>query len=109
MQDEIANQVYAVLSYGLDVKERLQHGAQLDLDTEQATLKGLLGSDSAARRHGDFGGDQMDRSVFRGAGAADAAKAGTDHFLGIRYALTCWLDELFIMDSPWETQWNGRK
>src|SRR5262249_38423408 len=98
-----------VLSYGLDLKERLRSGVQLDIDTEQATLKGLLGSDSAARRHGEFGGDSLDRSVYRGAGGGDPGKPSTDHFLGIRYALTCWLDEMSIMDSPWESKWNSQK
>src|SRR6266852_5305509 len=30
-------------------------------------------------------------------------------FLGIRYALACWLDEVFILDSPWGRIWNERK
>ena len=30
-------------------------------------------------------------------------------FLGTRYALVCWLDELFTLDSPWAAEWNERK
>jgi type VI secretion system protein ImpK len=31
------------------------------------------------------------------------------NYLGARYALTCWLDELFIVHSPWSSAWNERK
>jgi type IV/VI secretion system ImpK/VasF family protein len=27
----------------------------------------------------------------------------------IRYALTCWLDELFILSSPWDSEWTESK
>jgi type IV/VI secretion system ImpK/VasF family protein len=30
-------------------------------------------------------------------------------FLGIRYALACWLDDIFILDSVWREQWNANK
>lgn len=33
----------------------------------------------------------------------------TGGFFGARYALACWLDEIFITDSPWRTQWNENK
>ncbi|QDU58364.1 DotU family type IV/VI secretion system protein [Aeoliella mucimassa] len=29
--------------------------------------------------------------------------------LGPRYALACWLDEIFVQDSPWSSQWNENK
>jgi type VI protein secretion system component VasF len=41
---------------------------------------------------------------------------GDNRFMGIRYALVCWLDELFIVDSPawgadlanlWSARWNA--
>jgi type VI secretion system protein ImpK len=31
------------------------------------------------------------------------------NFLGIRYALACWVDEIFIADSPWKDDWNANK
>ena len=30
-------------------------------------------------------------------------------FLGVRYALACWLDDIFILDSVWREQWNANK
>jgi type VI secretion system protein ImpK len=33
---------------------------------------------------------------------------GRGRFLGIRYALTCWLDEIFI-DSSWQRDWDENK
>ena len=29
--------------------------------------------------------------------------------LDIRYAMVCWIDELFILNSVWGTQWNEQK
>jgi type VI secretion system protein ImpK len=40
----------------------------------------------------------------------DAAAGGAQFgFLGIRYALACWLDDIFILDSVWKEQWNANK
>jgi type VI secretion system protein ImpK len=99
MQEEIAELVHPVLSYGLLLQERLKRGERPDFDTEQAVLKGRLGSELEARRVPEYGGD----------GAGADAHGGSERFLGIRYALTCWLDEIFILDSPWGTRWNERK
>ena len=41
--------------------------------------------------------------------AASIAISEPTRFLGVRYGLTCWLDELFILYSPWERLWNERK
>jgi type VI secretion system protein ImpK len=97
MQDAIAQLVYPVLSYGLRLQERMDQGEQADLDQEQAILKEMLLSDRAARQWLDYGGESVSR---------------TDHeevFLGIRYALVCWLDELFTSSAAWGGRWNEQK
>jgi type VI secretion system protein ImpK len=91
MRAEIARLVHPVIAYGLHLKERLAHGEDLDLAAEMTALRGLLQSEEQARQWPDFGGD------------------GTGHFLGVRYALACWLDEVFILDSQWAAAWNARK
>jgi len=102
MQEEIAELVYPIFNQGLRLKERLEEGEELDLEKEQAHLKGQLLTDTEARRWGDFGGDLDADNQANGAAAAE-------QFFGIRYALVCWLDELFILDSPWSVAWNERK
>jgi type VI secretion system protein ImpK len=113
MRDEIANLVHPVLMYGVDLKDRLDRGEDPNLESEQAQLKSLLLSDAEARRHTDFGGEgDMAHSLVSVVGATrggDASRRGGDNFLGIRYALACWLDELFILGSSWESAWNERK
>lgn len=105
MRDDIANLVNPVITYGLRLKERLERGENLDFYNEQAALKGLLMGEMEARRIPDFGGEGADSlSVSRAGG-----RRNPDQFLGIRYILTCWLDEIFICDSSWEAQWNERK
>jgi len=97
MQEAIAQLVYPVLSYGLRLQERMAQGEQADLDQEQAILKEMLLTDRAAREWLDYGGEPAGR---------------TDHdetFLGIRYALVCWLDELFTSSMAWDGRWNEQK
>jgi type VI secretion system protein ImpK len=109
MQEQIANVVYPVITYGLNLKERLERGEHLDMLDEQAALKGRLLSDNDATRFSDYGSDKrQDDSVISSRSSADGRRS-MDTFLGIRYALVCWLDELFIANSPWGAEWNEHK
>jgi type VI protein secretion system component VasF len=90
MQRDLENLTSPVLRYGLRLRQRLELGDPCDLATEQAALKGLLRSPLEAQPSPTPQGDG-------------------DRFLGSRYALVCWLDELFISDSPWSGKWAERK
>ncbi len=110
MQEELGNLVYPILSRALDVKDRLVKGEPLHLDAEQAALKGLLLTELEARRWADFGGEEeraLTRVLQTAPGQPQPERAPT--FLGARYALACWLDELFIVHSGWGEEWNERK
>jgi type VI secretion system protein ImpK len=103
MPDEMASLAHVILERGLELQERLARGERLSLEEEQASLKGLLLDDVEARRRPDYGGDRPAEP----GGAAGAPRRGV--FLGARYALVCWLDELFVFDSPWGAPWNEAK
>ena len=110
MHEEIASLVHPVVTYGLELKDRLERGEAPDLDTEQAALKGLLLSEMESRRWIEFGGDpETEATGLEEARLGEAGGRGLRQFLGIRYALVCWLDELFIADSPWAAEWSERK
>ncbi|TMQ33193.1 MAG: DotU family type IV/VI secretion system protein [Planctomycetota bacterium] len=109
MREEIANLVHPVFMYGVRLQERLQKGERLDLDTEQAALKALLLTEMESRRYSDFGGEAGQDGSIAFPSRTELARRGTDSFLGIRYALVCWLDEIFILDSPWGRLWNEHK
>ncbi len=111
MQATLAQLVHPVLRYGVDLKSRLDRGEQPDLDAEQAELKDKLLPDYEARRWPEFGGEPLrDRGTLSNASqAADARGTDNGQFLGVRYALTCWLDELFTCHSPWAEAWNEHK
>src|SRR5262249_20850569 len=79
--------VHTVLRMGLSFRERLRQGKPLNLDAVQAELKSRLNIGPGVR--GGLGGEG-------------------DGYLGIRYPLVCWLDELFIIDSPWNRDWSPR-
>jgi type VI secretion system protein ImpK len=101
MQDSLANYVYPVLDYGIRLKERLDRNEDADFDRERATLKSLL-TNPESLRVPEFGGDVDTRSLV-------VSRRSADSFLGIRYALVAWLDDIFILDSPWSRLWNERK
>jgi type VI secretion system protein ImpK len=108
MKDEIANLVYPVINKGLLLQEQVRQGrGHLDAETEQAELRSLLLSENAAKRWSDYGGDgtNLDVSVTPGYRPTDAGRRTRESFLGIRYVLTCWLDEIMV-DSPWGEWWK---
>jgi type VI secretion system protein ImpK len=104
MQDKIARHVHQVFGAGLEVKERLERGERPDFAVEHARLRGLLPGDSELRYLPDYVGDAGgSASNPRG---SQAGMRGSEAFLGIRYALACWLDEIFVVDSPWSAAWS---
>jgi type VI secretion system protein ImpK len=96
MRREIADLVYPVITHALQVKEQLARGEDVSFQAEQAKLKGLLKSEAEAKRWSEFAGDAPVSRTSRPA----------EGFHGIRYALVCWLDEIFILDSPWRAEWT---
>jgi type VI secretion system protein ImpK len=89
MRKETAELVLPILRYGLRLKERLRHGEKCTMAAEQAELKRLFRSSKAATN-------------------APSTVDSSEVFLGIRYPLACWLDEIFIVDSdsPWKKEWR---
>src|SRR4051812_6352785 len=100
MQEELSNLVHSVFRHGVLLRERLIRGEACELEVEQAALRQLLLSEVEAKRWPEFGGD-----LVRFAQIEERAEP----YLGARFALTCWLDELFILYSPWSSIWNEHK
>jgi type VI secretion system protein ImpK len=99
MREDIANLVYPVLQYGIRLKELLASNDPPDFRTAQKTILALLQTPTGDR---DFVGDGQ-------INLGDPASMRADFFLGVRYPLVCWLDEIFIADSPWKTEWTENK
>ncbi len=98
MRDDLANQVYDVLLHGLKLRDRVAAGDRPHLGTEQAKLKSMLGSSSTPAPWGTEA--DPTRSV-------TGSHGGGREFLGIRYALACWLDEVLI-EAGWR-EWDENK
>lgn len=105
MKPELAKQFHQVVGYGLDLKERLERGERPPLDHELTQLRSLLWGGSELRNDAEYAGDAGGASELRTTGG----RGSDSKFLGARYALTCWLDEIFIADSPYSVEWNERK
>jgi type VI secretion system protein ImpK len=107
MREEIANLVFPLLEYGLELKERLQKNEPLSFSAEQSKLKAMLKSDLEARAWPDYGGEASADHALGAFPRAGARAPLPNQFLGIRYALVCWLDEIFSLDSNWAEQWEN--
>ncbi len=71
---------------GLDLKDQLDKNPELlDFQKEQSLLK------EAIRNVPNLGEERASEN---------------EPFLGIRYPLVCWLDEIFILDSPWKEEFS---
>ncbi len=95
MRDDFANQVYDILLHGLKLRDRIAAGDRPHLGTEQAKLKGMLGSASSPAPWGSEGNP------------SESVGTTEREFLGIRYVLTCWLDESLI-EAGWR-EWDENK
>jgi type VI secretion system protein ImpK len=101
MRDEVANLVYPVFKTGLDWKERTEPGALEAMDKAQLDLKKLL----TENLWNDLGeAPLLDATLSRS--VTSPRPAGGARFLGVRYALVCWLDEIFVLDPHWGEYWQ---
>jgi type VI secretion system protein ImpK len=98
MRPDIANVVYPVFAYGIRLKESLAAGETPEFQNAQKELLGLLQACGQVQRWADVNPARSLEVMSTGRPAQD--------FLGIRYALVAWLDEIFIADSPWKAEWT---
>lgn len=101
MNDRCSRLAYPVISYGLALLERVERGAAPNLAREQAILKDMLLTEETSYRA--EGGDDA------GFDGLVVQRSANQRFLGVRYALVCWLDELFTTRSSWKEEWNEHK
>jgi type VI protein secretion system component VasF len=87
MTPDFSDLVYKVISYALDLKDRVEDGSEPDLEQERGRLIDMLPATAGPGLGFDYAGDGR-------------------IFLGARYALSCWIDELFIVYSPWSDRWR---
>ncbi len=101
MRKEIADLVFPVFRKAIEFKEGLAANPRLDFADSQKKLMALLQAPVPDALRPDMMGDQrgFDASV-------STTRVG---YLGIRYALACWLDEIFISDSTWRDKWQDSK
>lgn len=98
MRGDLIDGLHEVLLAGLKLRERVARGDRLDVSREQAKLKALLRPGDAPPPWG--GGGDPSRSL------GNAAVLNRE-FLGMRYALVCWLDEVLIESGGRE--WDENK
>jgi len=109
MRRRIAQLVHPVLAHGLQLRRCLRGGREIDVAQEQAIFKDMLLSDFESLRWAEFGGDAAAYRELDDEAARDGRKHAADHFLGVRYLLTCWLDETFCNEPACANRWNERK
>lgn len=101
MKDKYARVVHEVFGHGLDLKARIQRGETASLQVEQQRFIQMLNGQSELNQDPTYVGDSAN------ARQTTNPNKAMEPFLGIRYALACWLDEIFIApDSPWSAAWT---
>ena len=104
MNENIASIVHPVVDYGLALRARFNTGKTIDVDLEQSRLQGMLLSEAESQIHSGFG-----RETSQSPDSFEAGQRVTSSFLGARYALVCWLDEMFTLNEHSSHLWNERK
>lgn len=98
MRSDLADRTFDILLHGLTLRDKVRGGSRPVLGSEQAKFKSLLGPANTPAPWGS--GHDPTRS-------AGMTVGGGGDFLGVRYALTCWLDEILI-DAGWR-EWDENK
>jgi type VI secretion system protein ImpK len=102
MRTAVADYVFPILRKAIEIREGLKVNPDAwDFADSQKRLMALLQTAAAEGLHSELMGEPRPPEVVAG-----GSRPG---FLGIRYALACWLDEVFISDSPWRDQWTDTK
>jgi len=109
MHDAIAALVHPILAQGLQLKGRLDRGESPVLATEQSLLEGLLTAGIAEETRWPTASEEPGPDAQRPVRLAGAFRRTNERMLTARYAMACWLDELFILHSSWASRWNERK
>ncbi len=107
--DRQSDFVLALLIEGLRIREGLEKGEPLSFDLEHSRIREMLVS--AADIDGRMKVTVPPQAIPNAFWKPDTLEAGawTGEFLGIRYPLACWVDEIFCLDSPWADRWNEAK
>ncbi|MFK7768215.1 MAG: DotU family type IV/VI secretion system protein [Mariniblastus sp.] len=104
MNENIADIVYPVVDYGLSLRAKFNAGEAVDVDLEQARLQAMLLSEEESQIHSGFG-----REVSAKVDSFEDGQRLGSNFLGARYALVCWLDEMFTLNEHSSHLWTERK
>lgn len=104
MQDNIIRRIHQVLGSGLELLERIENNERPQFQTEHNKLLDLLVS----------GGELDYNPIYNGelgtaAGRATTVSDMNSKFFGVRYALACWLDEIFLRPTTpawWLELWE---
>ncbi|MBL8821926.1 MAG: DotU family type IV/VI secretion system protein [Planctomycetia bacterium] len=101
MQDKYARVVHEVMGHALDLKSRLQKGENPSMQVEQQRFIQMLTGHGELNQDPQYIGDGINNRI------TNTSNKAMEPFLGIRYALACWLDEIFIAsDSTWTSAWT---
>jgi type IV/VI secretion system ImpK/VasF family protein len=104
MRKEIADFVFPVLRAAIEYKEGLRTNESVWRSRFGECQKKMLALLLAPVP------DSLRLDVLGDPRLVDAGAANPQvGFLGLRYALACWLDDIFILDSVWNDQWNANK
>lgn len=106
-QNKLILQSRRIINFGMSQYNKVLAGDNPDMDLVQNKLIRRLDQlVPTVSRH--FNPSRLNEA--NGGGSQITNLPSSDDVPGIcRYLLTCWLDELFVFESPWSRRWNENK
>lgn len=104
----VVEQMHAVFGAGLDLLERLEQGHTPSVENERSKLLGLVRGGSEMENNAQYVGDLQPTVGYRQTGSFGGDNLG-GKYLGVRYALASWVDEMMLRFSPqwWAERWES--
>jgi len=110
MREPLASLVTPILRTALHTADDFRRGLGLPFDAARELLVEKFRELGSQFQFGVPAGLRINTmGEFDLLAMANSGRPATENYLGPGYALACWVDELFTLNSPVAQQWNERK
>lgn len=110
MREPLASFVTPILRTALRTADDFRHGTGLPFEAAREVLLEQFRELGSQFQFGVPTGLRINTmGEFDLLAMAGSGRQMAENYLGVGYALACWVDELFTLNSPVAAQWNERK
>jgi type VI secretion system protein ImpK len=110
MREPLAGLVTDIIRTALRTADDFRHGGNLPFEAARELLIEKFRELGSQFQFGVVSGLRVNSmGEFDLLATANSGRQSAENYLGVGYALACWVDELFTLNSPVAAQWNERK